>query len=63
MLILHQQPNLGLEQNLRKRHFVFRFGLDETSKTLGMSFRFSSIVLDIAYVDKLAALAKKLLKT
>ena len=54
MLMLYQQTNLGLEQNLRKRHFAFRFGLDETSKTFGMSFRFSPIVLDIAYVDNLA---------
>lgn len=48
------QPNVGFEQNLWNRKFAFRFGLDETSKTFGMSFRFSPIVLDIAYVDNLA---------
>ena len=48
------QPNLGFEQNLWKRHFAFRFGLDETSKTFGMSFRFSPIAFDLAFVDNLA---------
>jgi hypothetical protein len=48
------QPNLGFEQNLWHRHFAFRFGLDETSGTGGISLRFSPIFIDVAYVRNLA---------
>ena len=48
------EPNLGFEQNLWRRHFAFRFGLDETSETAGMSFRFSPLVFDFAYVHNMA---------
>jgi len=48
------EPNIGFEQNLWQRHFAFRFGLDETSGTGGMSLRFSPIVIDLAYVHNLA---------
>jgi hypothetical protein len=48
------QPNLGFEQTLWQRHFSFRFGLDETSPTGGISLRFRPIILDIAYVHNLA---------
>ena len=44
------EPNLGLEQNIWKRHFALRAGLDESSYTGGLSVRFSPIVLDMAYV-------------
>jgi hypothetical protein len=49
------EPNLGFEQSLWRRHFVFRLGLDETSGTGGITLRFSPIVVDIAYVRNLAA--------
>ena len=48
------QPNIGFEQNLWRRHFAFRFGVDETSGTGGISLRFSPIVIDLAYVHDLA---------
>jgi hypothetical protein len=48
------EPNIGFEQNLWQRHFAFRFGVDETSGTGGISLRFSPIVIDIAYVHNLA---------
>ncbi len=49
------EPNLGFEQNLWHRHFAFRFGLDETSGTGGITLRFNPLVLDVAYVHDLAA--------
>ena len=49
------EPNLGFEQTLWHRHFVFRFGLDETSGTGGITLRFSPIIIDVAYVRNLAA--------
>ncbi|HEX4851460.1 MAG TPA: hypothetical protein VFV08_11670 [Puia sp.] len=49
------EPNLGFEQNLWHRHFAFRFGLDETSETSGISIRFNPIIIDIAYVHNLGA--------
>lgn len=49
------EPNLGFEQNLWRRHFVFRFGLDETSGTGGITLRFNPIIVDVAYVRNLAA--------
>ena len=49
------EPNLGFEQNLWRRHVAFRFGLDETSGTGGISVRFSPIIIDVAYVHNLAA--------
>lgn len=44
------EPNVGFEQNIWKRHFALRAGLDESSYTGGISIRFSPIVLDMAYV-------------
>ena len=44
------EPNLGFEQNLWARHFAIRMGLDESSKTAGISLRFHPIILDIAYI-------------
>ena len=49
------EPNIGFEQNLWRRHFAFRFGVDETSGTGGITLRFSPLVIDIAYVHNLAA--------
>ncbi len=46
-------PNLGFEQKVGK-DFSFRFGLDETSPTAGITYRFSPFKLDIAYVHNLA---------
>ncbi|OIQ93652.1 hypothetical protein GALL_244110 [mine drainage metagenome] len=48
------EPNIGFEQNLWQRHFVFRFGVDETSPTGGFSIRFNPVVIDFAYVNNLA---------
>ena len=48
------EPNMGFEQNLWQRHFAFRFGLDETSETGGVTLRCSPLVLDIAYVHDMA---------
>jgi hypothetical protein len=48
------EPNIGFEQNLWQRHFAFRFGLDETSETGGMTLRFNPAVIDIAYVHDMA---------
>lgn len=47
------EPNIGFEQNLWQRHFAFRFGLDETSETAGISLKFLPLVADIAYVHNL----------
>lgn len=49
------EPNLGFEQNLWHRHFSFRFGVDETSGTGGISLRFNPVIVDVAYVHNLAA--------
>jgi hypothetical protein len=49
------EPNIGFEQTLFRRHFTFRFGLDETSGTGGISLRFHPINIDVAYVHNLAA--------
>ena len=48
------EPNIGFEQNLWRRRLAFRFGVDETSETGGISLRFSTIVVDLAYVHDLA---------
>jgi hypothetical protein len=48
------EPNIGFEQSLWQRHVSFRFGVDETSGTGGISVRFSPIVIDLAYVHDLA---------
>jgi hypothetical protein len=45
-------PNLGFEQKVGD--FTFRFGLDETSPTAGITYRFSPFKLDIAYVRDMA---------
>lgn len=49
------EPNFGFEQRLLQQHFSFRFGVDETSPTAGISLRFSPILIDIAFVHNLAA--------
>jgi len=46
-------PNLGFEQKVGD-NFVFRFGLDETSPTAGITYKFSPFKLDIAYVHDMA---------
>src|ERR1700681_3780771 len=46
-------PNLGFEQKVGDS-FAFRIGLDETSPTAGITYRFSPFKLDIAYVRDLA---------
>jgi hypothetical protein len=48
------EPNIGFEQNLWRRHVAFRFGVDETSETGGISLRFIPFAMDIAYVHDLA---------
>lgn len=46
--------NLGFEQSLRDSRLALRFGLDETSPTAGLSFKFDRYRLDAAYVDNMA---------
>ncbi len=47
--------NLGFEQSLLHARLTPRFGLDETSPTVGMSVKFAPrYKLDFAYVDKMA---------
>lgn len=48
------RPNLGVEQALFQRHLTLRAGLDETSPTAGLSFKFAAINIDAAYVDNIA---------
>lgn len=52
-LVYHS--NLGFEQILFHARFTPRFGLDETSPTVGFSVKFAPrYKLDFAYVDKMA---------
>jgi hypothetical protein len=44
---------LGFEQELLNKRLAARFGLDETSPTAGLSFKFSRFKLDSAYVDNM----------
>ena len=46
-------PNLGFEQKIFD-NLTLRFGLDETSPTAGITYRFSPFKLDIAYVHDMA---------
>lgn len=46
-------PNLGFEQKVTDS-FAVRIGLDETSPTAGITYRFSPFKLDIAYVHDMA---------
>lgn len=47
------EPNIGFEQNLWKRHFALRAGIDETSGTGGFSLKFQPLTLDVAYVNNI----------
>jgi hypothetical protein len=47
-------PNVGFEQELLKGRLTPRFGLDETSPTVGLSLKFVRYKLDFAYVDNMA---------
>jgi hypothetical protein len=47
-------PNLGFEQWLFDNQFAFRFGLDETSPTAGITYKFAPFRLDVAYVNDMA---------
>ena len=47
-------PNLGFEQMLFDNQFAFRFGLDETSPTAGITYKFAPFRLDVAYVNDMA---------
>lgn len=46
-------PNLGFEQDLPAKHLALRFGLDETSPTVGLSLKYKRIKLDTAYVHNM----------
>jgi hypothetical protein len=46
-------PNLGFEQKVFD-NLILRVGLDETSPTAGLTYRFSPFKLDIAYVHDMA---------
>jgi len=47
-------PNFGFEQALLAKRVGLRFGLDETSPTVGGSLKFGRFKLDAAYVDNMA---------
>jgi hypothetical protein len=47
-------PDLGFEQWLLNRTFAFRFGLDETSPTVGFTYKFAPFNLDFVYVRNMA---------
>ena len=47
-------PNLGFEQTLYNGAFSFRFGLDETSPTAGITLKYKPWRLDVAYVHDMA---------
>jgi hypothetical protein len=47
-------PNLGFEQTVIDNRLTLRFGLDETSPTAGLTYRFAPFKLDIAYVYNMA---------
>jgi hypothetical protein len=47
-------PNLGFEQTLLDSALTFRFGLDETSPTAGITLKYAPWRLDIAYVHDMA---------
>lgn len=47
------EPNIGFEQSFWQKHSSFRVGLDETSETAGISFKFLPLLADIAYVHNL----------
>lgn len=47
-------PNLGFEQTLLDKRLSLRGGLDETSPTAGLTYKFSRYKLDAAYVDNMA---------
>ncbi|MBS0374332.1 MAG: hypothetical protein JSR73_07100 [Proteobacteria bacterium] len=49
-----REPNIGFEQALLNRRYVVRFGVDETSPTAGVSFKWSPINVDVAYVRNMA---------
>ena len=51
---LVNHPNLGFEQAGLWKHLTFRFGLDETSPTAGLSLKYSRLTLDTAYVRDMA---------
>jgi hypothetical protein len=51
-LVYH--PNLGFEQALPQSGLTLRFGVDETSPTVGVSWKFSRFKLDSAYVENMA---------
>ena len=47
-------PNVGFEQAFGERRYVLRLGIDETSPTLGFSFNYRPVHLDLAYVHDMA---------
>jgi hypothetical protein len=51
-LVYH--ANLGFEQTLLQERITGRFGLDETSPTVGFSSKFARYKLDFAYVRNMA---------
>jgi hypothetical protein len=49
-----EHPNIGFEQAFFERRFVVRFGVDETSPTVGFSYKLKPLNLDFAYVHDMA---------
>ncbi len=48
------EPNIGFEQSLLARRVTLRLGVDETSPTAGLSFKFAPCNIDVAYVRNMA---------
>lgn len=51
---VNYRPNLGFEQQLFDGRLALRGGLDETSPTAGLTFKFAPFRLDVAYVYDMA---------
>lgn len=47
-------PNLGFEQKIPSSAFTVRMGIDETSPTIGMSYKYAPFNLDVAYVNNMS---------
>jgi len=45
---------MGFEQSFLDRRLALRFGLDETSPTAGLSYKFAPFNLDFVYVHNMA---------
>ena len=47
-------PNLGFEQKIPSSAFTVRMGIDETSPTIGLSYKHAPFNIDVAYVNNMS---------